>query len=431
MDSPTITTSHPRAANSIKSTPPSRSPSEGTTLQDTPPNMDTARPASPCPPGNTNISTRVYIYPLPYPLPPNTPIPYSTSLPHRNPLRLPYPPSEPTSTLVLTSPASNFVDLRFFKPRLLGEPELPNETSPTGEGSGRIEWAFAGQSVSVPFTGNVYKMLGGRAPETESDAGTENAEAVPVGEENDANDAINAMDPQSEDVSSSSSLSTASTVVAASHVLHTAPLPHPRKSTWQHWLDSRYPLFSPYIPIDTGVMYSLPNQPDLTLEVGSAPSPFSAHGHINYEELWRDEPIKAVGERCRDAGGDGKRVAVTLRTEERGGEGARGLVVRVGQFVQGIMKRGERLSVERWEFVEQREGVSGQQQGTLRGGEVSQEDAGEAREDREGGGMWTRTAKVGPDFVPCPVAQREQDLSVSGQIDVNGLTWTVEELVEW
>lgn len=81
-------------------------------------------------PSNASISRRDFFYPLPYPLPPNTPIPYAINLPARNPLRLLEKPLEPTHTLVLTSTRKQFVDVRIFKRLRVEEPELPNEGGP-------------------------------------------------------------------------------------------------------------------------------------------------------------------------------------------------------------------------------------------------------------------------------------------------------------
>ncbi|KAJ4330211.1 hypothetical protein N0V87_010193 [Didymella glomerata] len=95
------------------------------------------------PTGTANISAREYIYFLPYPIPKETPVPYTPGLSTTNPLNLPPTPFEPTSTLVLTSPGKTFVDLRYLKPVKLGESALPN----AGE-TKRLEWGFAGTSKS-------------------------------------------------------------------------------------------------------------------------------------------------------------------------------------------------------------------------------------------------------------------------------------------
>jgi hypothetical protein len=102
----------------------------------TPSNLSTSYPTS-----NASISVRDYIYVLPHPLPEGTPVPYTPGLPERNPLNYPTQTSEPTSTLVLTSPARTFVDVRVLKGP--GE-ELLSE----GDPQDRLEWAFAGRSES-------------------------------------------------------------------------------------------------------------------------------------------------------------------------------------------------------------------------------------------------------------------------------------------
>ncbi|KAJ4382378.1 hypothetical protein N0V86_002713 [Didymella sp. IMI 355093] len=97
------------------------------------------------PTGAANISIREYIYFLPHPLPPKTPIPYTPGLPSINPLELSSTPLEPTSTLVLTTPRKAFVDLRYLKPTSPSESALPNH----GEAH-RLDWGFAGVSHSTP-----------------------------------------------------------------------------------------------------------------------------------------------------------------------------------------------------------------------------------------------------------------------------------------
>ncbi|KAL1799829.1 hypothetical protein ACET3X_000171 [Alternaria dauci] len=97
-------------------------------------------------PSSANISKREYIYFLPYPLPPNTEIPYSIHLPDKNPLNLPSHQFEPTSTVVLTSPNRTFVDIRIYKSFKSTEPN-PNQGH-----AQKLDWAFAGTSSSVPIT---------------------------------------------------------------------------------------------------------------------------------------------------------------------------------------------------------------------------------------------------------------------------------------
>ncbi|KAJ9129642.1 hypothetical protein NKR19_g10267, partial [Coniochaeta hoffmannii] len=53
----------------------------------------------------------------------------------------PDPPSEPTSTLVLTSPGRHFVDVRILLPLDSSLPLSPE----------KLDWAFAGTSTSTPL----------------------------------------------------------------------------------------------------------------------------------------------------------------------------------------------------------------------------------------------------------------------------------------
>ncbi|KAI9775169.1 MAG: hypothetical protein M1835_005912 [Candelina submexicana] len=55
----------------------------------------------------------------------------------------PAPASEPTSTLVLTSQTSHFVDIRLLKPQ-------PDNDSPSSRSFEALDWAFAGISSTTP-----------------------------------------------------------------------------------------------------------------------------------------------------------------------------------------------------------------------------------------------------------------------------------------
>lgn len=281
-------------------------------------------PAPPPPVTEANISIREYIYFLPYPLPPGTPVPYSHNLPHKNPVNLPSHQFEPTCTLVLTSPAATFVDVRLFKPLYPGDVGLlPNR----GE-SHRLEWAFAGRSTSAPI----------EIPDWEN----------------------------------------------VSH------------STWTHWLDSRYPvgMGKAQPPVDEGDMY--PINPELTLEHGHAFHP-SFNAVKSHEEMWRDVPLTSTNDR-------GTRIAIVMRVQADT-HGVRGVVVRVGQYVQGVLMQGEKCTVERWEFDDSGEGVEAMR--------------------------WKRIARTGDGFLPCAVAFRPEIVAVGGVVKYGDFEWRVEEAWEW
>ncbi|KAF2748015.1 hypothetical protein M011DRAFT_467054 [Sporormia fimetaria CBS 119925] len=360
------------------------------------------------PSGSANICTRAYIYHLPHPLPPNTPVPYTPHLPSHNPLKLPPQASEPTDTLVLTSPQGVFVDIRVL--RDFGE-QVYDAFQRRIVKVMRLEWAFAGlgesQFISEKRKEELLSELLGL--EVDGDNGEESS----------------AHDQDRDEHGRAESEAT----------------PTLRHATWHHWIDSRYPVGYPDIPVDTGIMYPMTTSPALTLEVGAAKNPFTGKMQC-HEEMWEDKEIKTVWP-------NPSRVCVVLWTQyipppmsalgmeepsDDGVEAVRGVIVRVGQYVQGIMKRGNLLTVERWEFVEEHE------KGKEPHNDVADGQEKEEREEAESGrdgrsnavrGKWTRAFKIGPDFLPCVAAQEDSELRVGGLVKAVGLEWQVGEYTEW
>ncbi|KAL8801987.1 MAG: hypothetical protein Q9182_004116 [Xanthomendoza sp. 2 TL-2023] len=185
-----------------------------------------------------------------------TPIPSVSRRKHYRPV--PGEPSEPTSTLVLTSPRNHYVDIRVFN-----EPQ----TCPTPDPitfDGRLQWAFAGIKASVQEDGRTI-------------------------------------------------------------------------STWHHWVDS----LTENPASDSGEMIELEDG-DI-LEKGETRD--DETGLVQkYEELWEEVPLGTIGE------GSG-RVCVVLRTEEETGRVREGMVMRIGGVVQGVLRDGMGVTVERWEWV--------------------------------------------------------------------------------
>ncbi|KAF2998132.1 hypothetical protein E8E13_001206 [Curvularia kusanoi] len=275
--------------------------------------------------GSPNVSEREYIYFLPHPLPPEAPVPYTPGLPSTNPLNLTPHTSEPTSTLVLTSPARTFVDLRYLRPASSSESPLSNP-GPLN----RLDWGFAGTSHSAPADAPPHKSYGAFA-----------------------------------------------------------------RAKWTHWVDSRVKV-GDAIPADEGDMYDLGE--GLFLEVGHAFHPHLGR-EAGHEELWRD-----VDARSTSAGGS--KVCVVLRCADEV-RGVRGVIVRVGQYAQGILGAGEELTTERWE-ARPEEGGGG-----------------------EGAERWERTARTGDALLPCSVTFKPETVQLGGRIRYGALEWVVEETWEW
>jgi hypothetical protein len=162
-------------------------------------------------------------------------------------------------------------------------------------------------------------------------------------------------------------------------------------SAWTHWVDSR----GGEPPVDEGDMYSI--TPDLTLEVGHAFHP-ELKAVKTHEEMWRDIPVLST-----NAGGS--KICVVLRCQADAA-GVRGVVVRLGQYVQGLLVHGDKTTVERWEWH-----------------------AGSTGEEEKSG--WKRSVRVGDECLPCSVAMRTEVCAVGGMVKFHDFEWRVEEVWEW
>ncbi|KAF2191402.1 hypothetical protein K469DRAFT_458952, partial [Zopfia rhizophila CBS 207.26] len=270
------------------------------------------------------ISARDYIYFLPHPLPDGTPIPYTTGLPTTNPLNLSPILTEPTSTLVLTSPSQIFIDIRILKPIFSSDELLPN----TGGPAYRLEWGFAGRSTSAPIPRQETKGV--------------------------------------------------------------------KHSIWEHWVDSRWSIGSPEIPVDEGDLY--PISSTQTLEFGTMFNPTVSAIH-NYEEMWSDIEVQ----RC---GTETKKWCVVLMVNDAA-NGVRGMVIRLGQYCQGLLKKGDSVTVERWEYVEKE------------------------KDGMDVNGDWERVVRLGDSFVPCAVTFNPEKITPGSEVTYGNYEWVVEELVDW
>ncbi|EFX05853.1 hypothetical protein CMQ_3922 [Grosmannia clavigera kw1407] len=210
----------------------------------------------------------------------------------------PEPHSEPTSTIVLTSPKCWFVDVRVLSPAATDSGHVVD-----------IDWAFAGMSSSTGV-----------------------------------------------------------------------------RSVWRHWVDSRTENAASVT--DEGDCEELPD--GNYLEKGEMVNP--ATGKMApYEEVWIDvqpvatSPSEVGAMRC---------VVVQLHDDAAG---TRGVVERLGQFCQGIVRTAAKgITVERWQWTA---------------------DKG-----------WQRTFRLGTGSIPCQQLVHETRLLEEGDIlHDNGHLWTVIE----
>ncbi|KAG4280369.1 hypothetical protein FPRO06_11702 [Fusarium proliferatum] len=147
-------------------------------------------------------------------------------------------------------------------------------------------------------------------------------------------------------------------------------------STFHQWISSRT------LDSDAGFMYPQPN--DLTLEKGSMVNPDTGIDTA-YEELWHDATPTAVP-------GEPAVRALVLQTEDEK-NGVRGSVVRLGCYAQGLIRVGEHISLERWEW-------------------------------KDG---WKRAIRMGDAELPIQKILGEEALREGDTVDVGGREWKVIE----
>lgn len=136
----------------------------------------------------------------------------------------------------------------------------------------------------------------------------------------------------------------------------------------------------------------------------------------DYEELWGDEDVRTVGR-------DGKRVCVAMKLDDEVESGRKGMIVRVGGWVQGILRegdgKGQSFTVERWKWVE---GAA----------EDKSLDAAEME-----GGRWERVVRLGMGEIPCGITFNPhftEEGAFRGFEDLmegKGDKWSVLETLQW
>ncbi|PSR88791.1 hypothetical protein BD289DRAFT_460340 [Coniella lustricola] len=175
--------------------------------------------------------------------------------------------SEPTSTLVLTSPGRFFVDIRVLR-SVLDESRTSSRDagSPLQLSPEQLDWAIGGTSTSIDLP-------------TQPDGTTAS------------------------------------------------------RSTFHHWVSNR--TLDADAVADVGDMFP---QPDgTTLETGSMVNPATGL-NTTYEELWDDQEPQPV---------PGLPACTVLRQHDDANH-TRGLFVQVAQHAQGVLRRGNIFTAERW-----------------------------------------------------------------------------------
>ena len=168
----------------------------------------------------------------------------------------------------------------------------------------------------------------------------------------------------------------------------------PSHTVWSHWIDSESWDPDP----DEGDMYE--QEDGDILERGQNVD--AETGEVKkYEELWHDVGIQHVGDNQTD-------VSIVLKTEEIN-RNTRAMIVRVGDWCQGILKVGDAVTVERWHWTPA----------------ATRHLAGNSE------GNWKRIARLGNGNLPCAVTFEAKDLEEGKRITAEALEWEVVELFHW
>jgi hypothetical protein len=155
----------------------------------------------------------------------------------------------------------------------------------------------------------------------------------------------------------------------------------PEHTIWTHWVDSNTPAAEEVkdegdmIPLVTGEV----------VERGQMVNPKTGKMET-YEENWQD--IRPLGEK----------LGWVVKTV---GQGASGMVVRIGSFAQGVLRRDSEVGITRWRFVE-----------------------GEER--------WDTVIRIGPCDVPMEIFGEKCSAMVEGDTfsGGDGLEWICVEKFE-
>jgi Protein HRI1 len=167
-----------------------------------------------------------------------------------------------------------------------------------------------------------------------------------------------------------------------------------RLSKWIHWVDSR--TANPEEVVDEGVVED--TGPNETVERGKMINPETDIVQ-DYEEIWWELPVL----QAETANGPHTNISVVLVAENKA-LSACGMIVRVGQWCQGVLRSGENTSCERWRL----------------------QDA-----DSEAAGQWECVLRIGKGDLPCHVLWEGQGLTDGEVIQSEGLVWRCEERSVW
>lgn len=182
------------------------------------------------------------------------------------------------------------------------------------------------------------------------------------------------------------------------------------------------------------------------VEHGSGVSDAKTGTMGSYEEMWTDcEVLSCAGNSAAvhvdGEGGEGSsqedskegpKISITLRLDNPA-QKIRGVVVRVGQFVQGIVMHGSDVTVERWEYIFPTGASTEIPTGDIEATNEAVENVDGRAKGKGNGGQWRRTIRLGNGFLPCALTFKDDGAACveGGDVEFKGVEWRVEEVVRW
>lgn len=107
---------------------------------------------------------------------------------------------------------------------------------------------------------------------------------------------------------------------------------------------------------------------------------------------------------------------------------AKGLIVRVGHYCQGVLKIGDAVTVERWRFIHKQSKHTTQNLSTKSASPAATE---KSEPEPAFEGDWTRELRLGDHFLPCAIAFRTAGLQEGAVVNYGDFCWRVEEVCCW
>ena len=176
----------------------------------------------------------------------------------------------------------------------------------------------------------------------------------------------------------------------------------PAHTIWAHWIDSK----SDLLVSDEGDMYPQPDGD--VLEKGNMQNPATGMS-CDYEEVWRDLDIHVLE-------GEQDRVCIVLKADSPS-TGVKGIVMRIGEWCQGILKTSNGLTVERWQWLDIAKPKS--------------EQATRYDHDFTPHNEWTKLARFGSGSLPSPSALSPVSLTKEATVALDGIEWKAVEICQW